>query len=101
MPKTARYGLVWSPYHQTYEWRESSGSGVQDVAPESPTWLEWVGQLSSFAFHGRNGSYTMCKERKQRGEGYWYAYGVCGAMEQESGLRESGKRRNSRREALS
>ena len=29
---------------------------------------------SSFSFHGRNGSYTMCKEYKQRGEGYWYAY---------------------------
>jgi LuxR family transcriptional regulator, maltose regulon positive regulatory protein len=74
MPKIARYSLVWSPYRQTYEWRESPGSGVQDVATESPILLEWVGQVSSFAFHGRNGSYTMYKEHKQRGEGYWYAY---------------------------
>ena len=74
MPKIARYSLIWSPYRQTYEWRENPGSGVQDVAPESPTLLEWVGQVSSFAFHGRNGTYTMCKEHKQRGEGYWYAY---------------------------
>jgi ATP/maltotriose-dependent transcriptional regulator MalT len=74
MPKPAQYSLVWSPFRQTFEWRESPGSRVQDVAPESPNFLERVGQVSSFAFHGRNGSYTMCKEYKQRGEGYWYAY---------------------------
>ena len=74
MPKSSQYSLVWSPYCRTYEWRESPSSRVQDVAPESLTLLEWVGQVSSFAFHGKYGSYTMCKEYKQRGEGYWYAY---------------------------
>ena len=74
MPKISRYSLAWSPYRQTYEWHESLGSKVQDVSPESPTLMEWVGPSSSFSFHGRNGSYTMCKEYKQRGEGYWYAY---------------------------
>jgi LuxR family transcriptional regulator, maltose regulon positive regulatory protein len=74
MPKFAQYSLVWSPFRQTFEWRESPGSRVEDVTPESPALLECVGQVSSFAFHGRNGSYTMCKEYKQRGEGYWYAY---------------------------
>ena len=74
MPKAARYTLVWSSCHQTYELHESQSNGVQDVVPESPAWLTWVDQVSSFAFHGRNGSYTMYKEHKQRGEGYWYAY---------------------------
>jgi len=38
----------------------------------------WLSQISSFAFHGRNGSYTARKERKQHGEGYWYAYARAG-----------------------
>ncbi len=74
MPKIAHYTLVWSPLHRAYELHESPGSGILEIVPESPAWLAWVSQISSFAFHGRNGSYTACKERKQRGEGYWYAY---------------------------
>ena len=62
------------PDRQIYEWRESPGCGLQDIVSEGLTCSEWVLQVSSFAFHGRNGFYTMCKERKQRGEGYWYAY---------------------------
>src|SRR5437870_9590063 len=78
MPKNARYTLAWSPLHQAYELHESQGSGVLDIVPESPVWLAWVSQISSFAFHGRNGSYTACRECKQRGEGYWYAYARVG-----------------------
>src|SRR6266849_4903925 len=78
MPKIAHYTLVWSPLHQAYELRVSAYSGIQDIVPESPAWLAWVSQISSFAFHGRNGSYTACKESKQRGEGYWYAYARIG-----------------------
>jgi len=78
MPKTAHYILAWSPLHQTYELYESQGSRALNIVPESPTWLVWVSQISSFAFHGRNGAYTACKELKQRGEGYWYAYARVG-----------------------
>ena len=78
MPKTAHYILAWSPLHQTYELYESQGSRVLNIVPESSTWLVWVNQISSFAFHGRNGAYTACKELKQRGEGYWYAYARVG-----------------------
>jgi LuxR family maltose regulon positive regulatory protein len=73
MPKIAHYTLVWSPLHQAYELHKRAYSGIRDIVTESPTWLAWVSQISSFAFHGRNGSYTAWKERKQRGEGYWYA----------------------------
>jgi len=78
MPKNARYTLAWSPLHQAYKLHESQGSKVLDIVPESPAWFAWVSQVSSFAFHGRNGSYTACKECKQRGEGYWYAYARVG-----------------------
>ncbi len=76
MPKAARYTLVWLPWQQTYKLHESKGNEIQEVIPESSEWLAWVEQVSSFAFHGRNGFYTVYKERKQRGggEGYWYAY---------------------------
>jgi len=74
MSKIAHYTLVWSPLLQAYELHESPGSGILDIIPESPARPAWVSHLTSFAFHGRNGSYTACKERKQRGEGYWYAY---------------------------
>ena len=78
MPKNARYTLVWLHSHQAYELHEGQGSEVLDIVPEGPAWLAWVSQVSSFAFHGRNGSYTACKEYKQRGEGYWYAYARVG-----------------------
>jgi len=74
MPKISRYSLDWSPYRRSYEWRESASSRLQEVPSESLNSLEWVGRVSSFSFHGRNGFYTLCKEYKQRGEGYWYAY---------------------------
>src|SRR5436189_2430082 len=74
MPRNARYTLAWSPLHQAHKLHESQGSKVLDIVPESPAWFAWLSQVSSFAFHGRNGSYTARKERKQRGEGYWYAY---------------------------
>lgn len=73
MPKKARYTLVWSASRQDYELRERQ-IDVQDVVLESPALLAWVNQISSFSFHGKYGSYTVCKEYKQRGEGYWYAY---------------------------
>ena len=78
MPKNARYTLAWSPLHQAHKLHESQGSKVLDIVPESPAWFAWLSQVSSFAFHGRNGSYTACKECKQRGEGYWYAYARVG-----------------------
>src|SRR6266567_5572584 len=74
MPKTAPYTLTWSSLHHSYEVHESQSSGGLDIAPKSPAWLAWLSQISSFAFHGKNGSYTARKERKQCGEEYWYAY---------------------------
>ena len=78
MPKIARYSLVWSPLQLAYELHESQDNKVLDVVPESPAWSVWVSQTPSFAFHGRNGSYTAHKDHKQRGEGYWYAYARVG-----------------------
>src|SRR2546421_3446272 len=74
MSKIACYTLTWSPVHDTYEMYESQGHQAIDIVPESPTWLVPESQISSFAFHGKHGSYTVRKERKRRGGEYWYAY---------------------------
>jgi LuxR family maltose regulon positive regulatory protein len=74
MPKSARYILTWVPSHHAYELRASQRDEVLDIVPGGMSWVEWVSQVSSFAFHGRYGSYTARQEQKPRGEGYWYAY---------------------------
>ncbi len=74
MPKRACYTLTWSSSNQAYELYEGQEDDVLALVPGTPAWSVWVSQISSFAFHGQNGSYTARKERKQRGGGYWYAY---------------------------
>src|SRR5205807_4183617 len=71
------YTLTWSPVHHAYVY-ESQGHEALEIVPESPTWLVTIGQVSSFAFHGKHGSYTARKERKQRGGEYWCAYARVG-----------------------
>src|SRR5260370_39943535 len=74
MPRLAPYLLRWSSAGQRYELRESRDPAVIDLEGESPGWVVWLDQASSFAFHGRMGSYTARQERKERGGGYRYAY---------------------------
>ncbi len=75
MPKSAYYTLTWSSAHQAYELYEDRGEEeALDLVPESSARLMWASQISSFAFHGKYGSFTARKEHKQRGNGYWYAY---------------------------
>src|SRR2546421_7747647 len=78
MPKIVCYALRWSPVYHAYELRGSQGQEARDIVPESPIRLMWLNQLSSFAFHGKHGSYTVRKERKQRGGEYWCAYARVG-----------------------
>jgi len=44
------------------------------MAPESPAWCAWLDQVSSFAFSGKSGHFTVRKEAKQCGDWYWSAY---------------------------
>jgi LuxR family maltose regulon positive regulatory protein len=80
MPRPAPYLLRWSSARQRYELCEGHDQALLDLEVESPAWFVWLEQVSSFAFHGRTGSYTARQESKERGGGYWYAY-----------LREEGK----------
>lgn len=74
MPKIVRYTLTWLPVHHVYKLHERQGHEALDIVPESQARLIWPSQISSFAFHGKHGSYTARKERKQRGGEYWCAY---------------------------
>jgi ATP/maltotriose-dependent transcriptional regulator MalT len=74
MPKSAYYTLTWLSSSQAYELYEGQGEKALDPGLDSPAWSGWVSQLSSFAFHGHNGSYTARKEHRRRGGQYWYAY---------------------------
>src|SRR2546423_2571597 len=78
MPKIVCYALTWSPAHHVYELHERQGHEALDIVPESQARLIWSSCISSFAFHGKHGSYTVRKERKQRGGEYWYAYARVG-----------------------
>ena len=79
MPKLERYSLAWSPLHQAYELYERQRNEALDIVPTSLVRLVWAGQVSSFAFHGQNGSCTACKERRPHGEeAYWFAYARVG-----------------------
>jgi len=78
MPKIVCYALTWSPVHHVYELHERQGHEALDIVPESQARLIWSSQISSFAFHGKHGSYTVRKERKQRGGEYWCAYARIG-----------------------
>ena len=75
MPKSTPYTLAWSNSQQAYELYEGQGDDdTLNLDTQCHTRLVWVDQVSSFAFHGQHGSYTARKERKQRGDEYWYAY---------------------------
>jgi predicted ATPase/DNA-binding CsgD family transcriptional regulator len=74
MPKVADYRLAWSGTDQTYHLQETRDQARLDIMPESPAWFSWLDLVSSFAFWGKRGHYTARKERRPRGEAYWYAY---------------------------
>ncbi|HXX77819.1 MAG TPA: hypothetical protein VEI53_04970 [Ktedonobacteraceae bacterium] len=74
MPRPAPYLFRWSSARQCYEFCEGRDQIVIDLEVESTAWFVWVEKVSSFAFHGRMGSYTARQEQKERGGGYWYAY---------------------------
>jgi LuxR family maltose regulon positive regulatory protein len=74
MEHRATSTLSWSAPHQGYELSDPQrGEGLR-LMGEDPAWFAWLEVVSSFAFHGQNGSFTARKETKQRGAGYWYAY---------------------------
>src|SRR5215831_6703364 len=74
MEHRATSTLSWSALHQDYELSDSQRAEDRRLMGDDLAWFAWLEAVSSFAFHGQNGSFTARKETKQRGAGYWYAY---------------------------
>ena len=66
--------LTWFDSRQTYELVGPPSGEALSLVPDSPTWLAWLAERSSFAFRGKEGSFTARLEAVQRGERSWYAY---------------------------
>ena len=66
--------LSWSALYQGYELSDPQRREGRRLTSEDLAWFTWLDGVSSFAFHGQNGSFTARKETRQRGGGYWYAY---------------------------
>lgn len=78
MPRRTMYLLRWSEERQYYESVASNDGDVArvlDLKPDSSAWFDWLNEIISFSFAGRSGtSYTVRKEKMQRGGFYWYGY---------------------------
>src|SRR5690349_19285883 len=74
MPKQPRYMLHWSATGQQYELLANGQLLERFGIDEHTAWQRWLETHSSFAFQGQHGRLSAVKERRARGDGYWYAY---------------------------
>ncbi len=71
MPKGTEYKIAWSQAHQVYELDHTPF--LFPLTDESLR--SWLKLIDAFHFQAASGhSLTACKETKQRGSVYWYAY---------------------------
>jgi LuxR family maltose regulon positive regulatory protein len=72
MPRPATHIFAWFTERNRYELYEQDRLVLQG---DDAAWFTWLEQHTAFAFHGQHGHLNLLKEeRKNRGEGYWYAY---------------------------
>lgn len=72
MPRSAHYTLKWSEEQKCSTLYEQ---GQPIMLADGKEWFAWLMAHTSFAFHGPQIRFTLLKEtRKNKGEGYWYAY---------------------------
>ena len=78
MSKSPTYALIWSSQDQVYELRTRGHPPQRFSLEEEQAWRHWLGAHSSFSFQGQHGRFSVLKETRPRGEGYWYAYAYVG-----------------------
>src|SRR6266702_4918355 len=49
-------------------------TGQQEFEPDSAQWFAWLAERPSFHFTSKHGHFSARREKKQRGDIYWYAY---------------------------
>ena len=74
MPRVPLHALIWSKDQGGYALYRQDRL-VQQVQPgDEAAWLDWLQEVSSFAFHGASGSLNVYLEARSLGGQYWYAY---------------------------
>jgi LuxR family transcriptional regulator, maltose regulon positive regulatory protein len=74
MPRVPLHALIWSSDQGLYEFY-TQGQLEQRFRPaDEATWLAWLREVTSFAFHGASGNLNVYLEGRPRGGQYWYAY---------------------------
>src|SRR5262249_30608055 len=66
--------LTWSKEQNLYELYTHGQLTLRFHLSNEAAWLAWLGTAFSFAFHGNDGSLNVYREKRPRGEAYWYAY---------------------------
>ncbi|QBD83268.1 hypothetical protein EPA93_47825 [Ktedonosporobacter rubrisoli] len=74
MPKVAKNALIWHPEQGIYELHTQGKIFQGSLAEDNEQWFSWLNPLTSFTFLGQFGRLTLRKEKRARGESYWYAY---------------------------
>jgi len=74
MPRIPLHALIWSRVQGHYELYTQGQLTHQFRPTEEAAWLAWLGEATSFAFHGASGSLNIYQEARPRGGQYWYAY---------------------------
>ena len=69
------YALIWSSEHAIYQLYEQGNDNHPLLLGDTTAWFVWLSTHNAFSFQGKGGHLNLLKEaRKNKGEGYWYAY---------------------------
>ena len=74
MPRVPRRALVWSKDQRRYALYRQGEVEPRFHLVDDAVLLTWLGEATSFAFHGASGSLNVYQESRPRGGRYWYAY---------------------------
>ena len=75
MPRVPLHALIWSRDQNCYALYRQAHLLQQVHQPgDEGTWLSWLREVSSFAFHGVSGSLNVYLEARSPRGLYWYAY---------------------------
>ncbi|GHO46499.1 LuxR C-terminal-related transcriptional regulator [Ktedonospora formicarum] len=73
MPVPTLFTLKWAAEHKEYALYEQGK--LVSLIEDDKQWRDWITNHASFAFQGKETRFNLLKEaRKNKGEGYWYAY---------------------------
>ena len=74
MSRLPLHALIWSEEQCLYELYTRGQLKLRFRPVEEAAWLVWLGEVTSFAFHGKGGALNIYREKRTRGGTYWYAY---------------------------